>query len=147
MKNTIIIIFALLTTLAMHASAADMNSPIGQWQTIDDETNKAKSVVRIYMDGDELKGDIVKLLATEDKGKICKKCKGSRANQPIEGMNFIWGLTQDGKEWKGGKILDPANGKEYKAKLMVTNGGKNLEVRGFIGFSLIGRTQVWNRVE
>ena len=147
MNKTITIIYALLTTLAFHASAADMSSPVGKWQTIDDETNEAKSIVRIYLDGNELKGDIVELLAPEDAGKTCTKCKGSRADKPIAGMNFIWGLSQDDEEWNGGKILDPGNGKEYKAKLTVTNGGKNLEVRGFIGFSLLGRTQVWNRVE
>ena len=78
---------------------------------------------------------------------VCSECKGSRRNQPLEGLNIIWGLEQDGDEWVDGKILDPENGKEYSAQLKVTEGGSQLEVRGYLGFALIGRTQTWHRAD
>ena len=137
----------VLAVAALFQFAHAAESPVGKWTTIDDETNEPKSVVEIWLDGSELKGKIVSLLKEEDKGKICTKCKGKLKNQPIEGLNFIWGLKEDDGEWTGGKILDPGKGKEYKAKIVVTNGGQNLDVRGFIGFALIGRTQTWNRMQ
>ena len=76
---------------------------------------------------------------------ICKECEGERHNQPVTGMQIVWGLKQDGDEWNGGHILDPNNGKVYRCKMSVTEGGQKLEVRGFIGFSLLGRTQTWER--
>ena len=136
----------LLLTAGIVQSAVAETSPIGQWKTIDDESGQPKSIVRIYMDGNELKGQIVELLDPEKKGNLCDLCSGELQNKPIEGMVFLWGLTEDDGEWAGGNILDPANGKEYSAKLKLVNDGQSLEVRGFIGFSLLGRTQVWNRI-
>lgn len=144
MKNILITLF--ISTLATF-SLADNHSPEGAWRTIDDETGEAKSLVTVWIDDGELMGRIDTLLNPSEPNPTCDDCKGSRKGQPIEGMTFVWGLEQDGDEWTGGTILDPANGKEYKAKVQLTEGGSKLEVRGFIGFALIGRTQVWERVE
>lgn len=133
----------LLSTIAL----ASNDSPEGTWRTIDDETGEARSLVTIWIENGELMGRIDTLLNPTEPNPICDKCKGSRKNQPIEGMTFVWGLEQDGDEWNGGTILDPGNGREYKAKVSLADNGSKLEVRGFIGFSLIGRTQVWERVE
>jgi len=140
MKKILVTLFSLsLMSLVQAASL----SPVGEWQTIDDETGEAKSNVTIWVEDGELMGRIDKLLNPSEPNPVCDDCKGKRKNQPIEGMTFVWGLTQKGDEWKGGIILDPGNGKEYKAKLKVIENGNKLEVRGFIGFALLGRTQIW----
>jgi len=136
----------LLMTWASISMAASM-SPEGVWKTIDDETGEEKSIVTVWIENGELKGRIDTLLNPSEPNPTCDDCKGKRKGQLIEGMTFVWGLTQDGDEWKGGTILDPGNGKEYKAKLKVIDNGTKLEVRGFIGFALIGRTQVWERAQ
>lgn len=143
MKKFVSILLLGLFSVAVQAASM---SPEGEWRTIDDETGEAKSIVKVWIERGELKGQIVKLLNPSEPNPKCDKCKGSRKNKPIEGMTFVWGLEKDGDEWKGGTILDPNNGKEYKAKVKVVEGGEKLEVRGFIGFAVIGRTQVWERV-
>ena len=60
-------------------------------------------------------------------------------------MVILSGMKQKGDSWEGGKILDPASGKIYSAKVTTIDGGRKLEVRGFMGFSLLGKTQVWTR--
>ncbi|HTM28335.1 MAG TPA: DUF2147 domain-containing protein, partial [Rhodanobacter sp.] len=75
------------------------------------------------------------------------KCDGPRKDQPIEGLTIMWGVKQNGDKWDGGRIVDPKSGKTYKVKLTVTNGGKSLDVHGYIGFSLLGRSQTWLREE
>ena len=120
----------------------------GQWRTIDDETGRAKSVVEIAMTPDGLEGKVVEILHS-DRGPnpLCEKCPGDRRGKPITGMVILWGLSKDKEgRWSGGRILDPTKGKIYKAKLELREDGR-LAVRGFIGFSLLGRTQVWEPVE
>ena len=92
-----------------------------------------------------LKGRILKSYDPLKPNPTCDLCEGERKGQPVLGMVFLWGLTRQGEEFKGGFILDPDNGKVYKAKVRVDEGGKKLLVRGFIGISLIGRTQTWVR--
>ena len=118
----------------------------GKWVTVDDETGVEKSIISLYIENDKLYGKIEKLLLDEDKGEICINCKGSEKNQPIEGLVILKGLTKDGNSWTNGKILDPANGKEYDCTLTLS-GPTKLKVRGFIGFSFLGRTQIWKRSE
>ena len=120
-------------------------SIIGKWKTIDDETGKAKSIVEIYEVNNKIYAKISELLVEEDKGKNCEKCKGKNKNKPLKGLIIINGLTKDNDEWNGGKITDPKTGKEYKCYLTLISENK-LKVRGFIGFSLLGRTQYWYRV-
>lgn len=145
-----------LTTLAVAAAAfaasaawAQQATPIGVWKTIDDETGKPKSLIRISEANGELKGKIEKLFreAGEDQNPKCDKCEGALKDQPIIGMTILTGMKKDGEEYNGGKILDPANGKVYKSKMAVSEGGKKLDVRGYIGVPMLGRTQTWVRVE
>jgi uncharacterized protein (DUF2147 family) len=138
-----ILAFSLLMTTS--AFSADMTSAVGNWVTIDDETGKAKSVVKITQVGNELRGSIVKLMDPKKKNAVCDECKGTNKDKPIKGMIMMWGLKPAGAAWAGGRILDPSNGKIYKAKMNLIDGGKKLNVRGFIGFALLGRTQTWNR--
>jgi uncharacterized protein (DUF2147 family) len=140
------ILLTLISVFAISFVSADNKSVEGMWKTIDDETGEAKSLVKIWIDDGELKAQITELLNPSEPNPVCDDCKGSLKNQPIEGMVFVWGLEKDGDEWTGGKIVDPNNGKEYKAKMELIEDGAKLSVRGFIGFALIGRTQVWERL-
>ncbi len=125
---------------AKMAFAAD--SPIGQWETIDDETNKARSVVEIYEKADgTIAGKVVELF--KNPNAVCKKCDGKRKNQPIQGMEVLWGLKDDGDEWAGGRILDPEKGKTYRAAIKVINGGKALKVTGKL--LVFSRSQIWKK--
>ena len=121
-------------------------SVIGKWKTIDDVTEKEKSIVEIYKQDGKVYAKILELLTSGEENKICDQCHGENKDQPIKGMIVINGLTQDGKEWNNGKILDPKDGKIYKCYITLEETNK-LKVRGYIGFSLIGRTQYWFRVE
>ena len=143
------LLIALLLFASPLAAFAQANSPVGHWRTIDDKTGKVKSVVEIYETSNgTLAGKVLQVLHS-DKGPhpLCDACKGENHNKPIEGMVITWGLKQDGETWEGGKILDPNNGKVYSAKMTPIEGGKKLQVRGYLGFSMIGRNQIWLRQE
>lgn len=134
-----------LAAAAFVAQAAD--TPVGRWQTIDDETGKPKSIVQIEQAANgTLSGKVVEILQS-DKGPnpLCDKCSGALKNKPIKGMTILWGLKPDGQQWSGGSVLDPAKGKTYKAKVTVIDGGKKLEMRGYVGIEALGRTQTWVR--
>jgi uncharacterized protein (DUF2147 family) len=135
-----------LSLIAASATAAD-RSPVGTWKTIDDETHQPKAIVEIAEHDGALSGRVVELFRKpgEDQNPKCKDCAGDRKDQPIIGMTILWNLHRDGDEWNGGEIIDPDGGKIYRCKLRVDDTGAKLEVRGFIGFSLLGRTQVWER--
>mgnify|MGYP001626553998 FL=1 len=117
----------------------------GNWVTIDDETGVEKSIIKLYIENNTLYGRIETLLLEEDQDQRCTNCTGAKINQPIKGLLILKGLTRDGEQWTGGTILDPANGKEYQCTLTL-EGDSELDVRGFIGFSFIGRTQRWKRM-
>lgn len=133
---------ALCSTLVI----ADEPSPIGTWTTIDDATGKPKSTVEISDVGGKLQGKVLEVLQSDDgPHPLCKNCTGERKDQPIEGMVIMWDVVKDGSNWSGGRILDPKTGKIYKVSLTPAAGGAKLDVRGYIGFSLLGRTQTWQR--
>ena len=137
----------LLSTLMILAFTFSVNaqSAIGVWKTVDDESGKVKSHIKIYEKDGKLHGDIHKLInANSD---VCTACSGDKKDKPILGMNILWNLEKESStEWEGGKILDPNNGKEYKCLMKLTD-DNTLNVRGYIGFALLGRTQTWYRVE
>jgi uncharacterized protein (DUF2147 family) len=132
-------------------SAWAQNTPVGVWKTIDDESKKEKSLVRITEAGGVFSGKIEKLLDPDSKPDAkCDKCTDERKDQPILGLPIIRNVkanADDASLWDGGEILDPNNGKTYKVRLKPADGGKKLEVRGYIGAPLLGRTQTWQRVE
>jgi uncharacterized protein (DUF2147 family) len=116
----------------------------GTWVNIDDETGVEKSEITLYVENGKLYGKIERLLLPEDQGKVCEKCKGKEKNQPIEGLIIVKGLSKEGEVWTDGKILDPANGKSYDCTIKLDD-SNTLNVRGYLGFSFIGRSQVWKR--
>lgn len=116
----------------------------GKWKTIDDETKQAKSIVEIYKKSDGLYYGKVSQLLVKAAEANCTACKDDRKNKPILGLEIIRGLKKDGNEFTGGTITDPKTGKTYKCT--ITRNGDQLNVRGYIGLSLIGRTQTWQKV-
>ncbi|MDD3722317.1 MAG: DUF2147 domain-containing protein [Lutibacter sp.] len=137
--------YTSLIVILLFSFAVSAQSIVGKWKTIDDETGKEKSIVEIYQVDGKIYAKIDQLLTKGEENKVCDKCKGDNKNKPIKGMVIIDGLTKDGDEWSGGKILDPKTGKEYKCYLALENPEK-LKVRGYIGFALLGRTQYWYKV-
>jgi uncharacterized protein (DUF2147 family) len=146
MRRLAVTATALALFTVAHAQEA---SPVGVWKTIDDQTGKPKSLVRISEANGEYRGKVEKLFREpgEDQNPKCDKCEGALKDQPIIGMTIIIGMKKDGDEYNGGKILDPGNGKVYKSKMSLDDGGKKLNVRGYIGVPMLGRTQTWVRAE
>ena len=136
---------ALLASAA--TSMAQAASPTGLWQTIDDKTGQPKALVQIAQDGDgTLTGKILTGLGSnDDPNRRCTACTDSRKDQLMKGMTIINGMKSDGDTWDGGQILDPENGKLYKCKMHLDDSGQKLVVRGYIGVSLLGRSQTWIR--
>lgn len=148
MKSLIRLAVATGLLLGAGAAFAASTSPVGTWKTIDDKTKQPKSIVQITEVNGELQGKVLQVLQSDDgPHPVCKECDGERKDKPIEGMVIMWGVKPDGDEWDGGKILDPKNGKTYKVKLKTIENGTKLDVHGYIGFALLGRSQVWERQE
>jgi len=149
--SMLIALISIMILPMMQVQAQDFQADdvLGKWNTIDDETGRKKSIVEIYKEGDKLYGKIIKLfrLPDEDPDPICDKCDEDdpRYNQKITGMVILEGLEWDDDEWDDGTIMDPKNGKVYSCKLWLEDG--KLQVRGYMGFSLIGRSQTWLRAE
>lgn len=124
-------------------------SPVGLWKNIDDVTGKPKALIRITESKGELNGQIEKLYLPSnlDQNPRCDKCEGDRKDQPVLGMVFMSGLKKKGNEYTDGQILDPDNGKVYKSKMTLVEGGRKLNVRGYIGVPMFGRSQIWVRQE
>jgi uncharacterized protein (DUF2147 family) len=140
---------AIAAAFIMSPAFADDSSPVGLWKNIDDVSGKPKALIRISESNGVLQGQIEKLFraADQEQNPKCDKCTDARKDQPIIGMVFMNGLKKDGSEYTGGEILDPDNGKVYRSKMELTDGGKKLKVRGYIGVPMLGRSQVWVRQE
>ncbi len=146
MKNKIAL---ALAAFVFHTAALAQATPVGLWKTIDDETKKEKSLVRIVDNGGVLTGRIEKVLdPTAKPDDVCDKCTDDRKGKPIVGLTIIRNAKADEADkalWTGGDITDPNNGKTYRLRLKPLDGGKQLEVRGYIGPFF--RNQTWIRVE
>ena len=143
-RSFLAIVFALIS-----ASALAQMTPVGLWKTIDDDTRQEKSLVRIKESAGVFSGVIEKLLdpATRQDA-VCEKCTDERRDKPLLGLTILRNLrphADDKTVWDGGDIVDPNNGKVYRTRLKTVDGGKKLEMRGYIG--PFYRTQVWLRVE
>ena len=116
----------------------------GDWNTYDEVTNDIESVIEVYERDGRAYAKIKDIIDLEKKSAICINCSGKRKNQPILNMDILSGLEQNGEEWSGGKILDPKNGKYYKCYIKLID-SNTLKLRGYIGFSVFGRTAIWKR--
>ena len=138
---------ALSAALAFAGVHAQM-TPVGLWHSIDDKSGEPKGEIRIVDVGGVLSGKLERSLKKDSKpDDKCDKCVDERKDKPMVGLELIRGAKKaEGKDiWEGGKILDPENGKEYTLRLTPIDGGKKLEVRGYIGFFF--RNQTWTRVQ
>ncbi|UUC45393.1 DUF2147 domain-containing protein [Flavobacterium cerinum] len=143
MKKQLLTVF-FVAFLGLFTTQAQ--SVVGKWKTVDDETGEAKSIVEITESGGKIYGKVVEILNPAKKNAKCKDCTGEDKDKPILGLTIIKGLKKSGDEYTDGKILDPNKGKLYKCTVKL-DGSDKLNVRGYVGISLIGRTQTWSRVK
>jgi len=141
MRNSMLMLLFLLGGLM----TMNAQSIVGKWKTFDDQTGDAKSIVEISEKGGKYHGKVIEILNPAKKDSKCEKCPGNDKGKPIEGLEIIKNLSKKGEEYTGGTIIDPQSGKEYKCSIK-TNGKTKLEVRGYVGISLIGRTQTWAKM-
>lgn len=139
----------VFAALLFHASApaAAEATPVGLWTTVDDHRHEPRSQVEIVERDGALVGTVVRIYPQpgEPAEPRCEDCKGERHNQPVLGMTILWDLRRDGDAWDGGEILDPESGDVYRVTLRPSSDGRRLDVRGYIGLSIFGRTQTWER--
>ncbi|CAN6959754.1 MULTISPECIES: DUF2147 domain-containing protein [Psychrobacter] len=134
---------ALLSTSVF---AASLNG--SQWQTIDDKTGEKKAIIQLSESNGKVSGKIIKVLNKENAKAVCTKCPGSLKNQPVEGLQILSGLKADGNnKWSDGKLVDPESGKTYSGKLTLSDNGQSLDLRGYVGSPLFGRSQTWKRIK
>lgn len=150
-KKIIFHAFLIFTFQFLNASAfAETETPIGKWLTIDDEIKQPRSIVEIQEAQHGLQGKITKIYFRhgEKETDICGKCSDSaHKDQPILGMTILWNMQkQPNGIWSGGQILDPHNGKIYRCQLKLSADGQHLDVHGYIGIPILGRSQTWIRV-
>lgn len=148
MKKSILSLCCVTFMLLTNFVIASDSTPAGLWKTIDDKSGKPRSLIRITENNGEYSAVVEKgLLATDTGEAVCDKCTDERKGQKIVGMTIVKGIKKKGENYEGGEILDPDNGKTYKCKMKLDGTGNQLEVRGFIGVSLFGRSQTWIREE
>ena len=145
---TLMLVAAALSVAGPARVRAADPSAIGLWEQVDENTNKAESWFRISEKNGVYEGAIVKMFPKpgEDPNWVCSKCEGAEKNQPVLGLNLIKGMQRSGLSYEGGTIMDPRDGKVYRALMNVSPDGSKLEVRGYLGISLFGRSQTWNRL-
>lgn len=140
LKRFLLLSCAILSFSTTYAAS----SILGQWTTIDDKTGQKRAIVELYLKDDVLNGKIIKVYKQKGDTGLCTQCPDSFKNKPIQGLEFLWGLKPDNYgNYIGGHILDAKTGKIYNVKL--TQKERKLYVRGFVGISLLGRTQIWVR--
>lgn len=122
-------------------------NPTGLWQTVDDKTGKPRGFVRLYEENGEIFGRIESCLDPAEAKERCDKCSGPRKNQPVVGMVILRRMKKSGQEYSGGDILDPDTGVVYRCKFRMLEEGRKLELRGYLGAPMFGRSQIWTRQE
>jgi uncharacterized protein (DUF2147 family) len=143
-------LFATLAAVVLASAAAPVlaqMNPVGVWRTFDEKSGAPKAEIRIDDSGGALVGRIEKVLEQDvHPHEVCDECRDDRRGQPIVGLEIVrGGRKADGRDvWEGGRILDPENGKEYRSSLTPVDGGKKLDVRGYLG--PFWRTQTWTRI-
>lgn len=125
--------------------SAQNNKVLGMWKTVDDNDGRTKSIVELYMKDGKLFAKVIELLPAATT-TICNNCPGEKAGKSLIQMDIVWNMVPEGNEWSKGQIVDPKNGKVYSCNMGLETEDK-LKVRGYIGLSLIGRTQIWHRVK
>jgi uncharacterized protein (DUF2147 family) len=143
------LVLTLLTAISVYGGSLSIPtdlSPVGRWRTIDDRSGKPRGFVRIYERNGEFFGRVEASLNPLDAAEKCDRCGDDRKDQPVIGMELIRHLKKAGAdEYNSGEILDPDTGIVYRCKIKLTDQGRKLMVRGYLGVALLGRTQIWYR--
>jgi uncharacterized protein (DUF2147 family) len=142
-----VLVVALALSAGSPLRAADL-TPVGRWVTYSHKTNAPNGIIEIALDHGALKGTVVQMLNRPAAlpAAVCRKCEGALKNAPVVGLTIMWGLKKTGDgSWDAGSILDPNTGNVYSARIELEDGGQKLLVRGYLGISLLGRTEVWLR--
>ena len=135
---------AALSPAQAQGQAQAQASPVGLWRTMDESSGQAKALVRIEERNGTLVGRIERLLV-DPENATCQACTGELKGKPVVGLTILQGLRREGELWSGGEVLDPNNGKFYKAQVRLAQAGEQLQVRGYVGVPSMGRTQTWRR--
>ena len=143
--SLVLLFLALLGTPTAPVHAAGSQSPLGLWKTFDDKTGKPRALVRIYLQDGRYFGRIEQSFTPGAETRVCSACTDERKNQPILGLLIIRNMALRDADYGGGDILDPDSGSVYRCKFHLEKDGTVLVVRGFIGLSLFGRSQTWQR--
>ncbi len=150
MKKCLATAFAIGTLLTHACIFATANDIVGYWKTIDDHTHQPKAVMQIYTQNNLIYGKVVRGYPINGvvPHETCPNCPAPFTNQPVNGMQVMWDLHYNPQtgDYEGGKILDPEAGHIYHVMLTPAKDGQSLQVRGYIGIPLIGRTQTWYRL-
>ena len=141
MKKSILTILIVAFSFSLNAQTI-----FGKWNSKNDETGKIDSVVEVYEKNGKAYAKIIEIKDPERQNSVCTECEGKNKGKKILGLNILTGLEKDDDEWSGGKILDPRNGKIYKCFIKL-EGDNKLKIRGYVGFSLLGKTKYWERAE
>jgi uncharacterized protein (DUF2147 family) len=128
------------------ATVDPVSSPVGFWKTLDDRTHKPRGIIQIFKENNTFYGRIEASFDPKELTARCEKCSGDRKDAPVIGLVVMRGITQHGSEYGGGEILDPETGSIYRCRFALSSGGEKLLVRGYLGLSILGRTQTWVRV-
>lgn len=147
MKPSAVLALTVAAALMSSAAWADNASPVGLWRNVDDVSGKPRALIRITESNGAVQGRIEKVFLAPNESPTCVKCEGALKNAPVIGLVILSGLKKDGADYGGGQILDPDNGKFYSSRIRVSNDGRKLDVRGYIGVTLLGRSQTWHRQE
>ena len=146
----VVAVTAPMMASLVFAAPAGEPSAIGLWEQVDEKSGNAESWFRITEKNGVYQGQIVKIFPKpgEDPNEkwLCIKCEGEERNAPVLGLSLIKGMQRKGTSYENGTIMDPRDGQVYRALMKVSPDGKQLEVRGFLGFALLGRSQIWNRL-
>jgi uncharacterized protein (DUF2147 family) len=142
------VLAAIGAASVLPARAADMTSAVGLWEQVDEKSGKPESWFKISEHNGVYEGNIVKMFLKpgEDENWTCEKCEGAEKGRPVLGITLIKGMQRTGMSYENGTIMDPRDGSVYSAKMKLSDDGKTLEVRGFLGLSFLGRSQYWNRL-
>ena len=124
--------------------SAKLKNAIGHWQVVNSD-GMPGGKVETYIEGGQVFGRVTEVRPGRTPKDVCDKCSGAYKNQPILGMVNMRGFHPEGDDWVGGTVIDPENGKEYKGKIWAVGAG-TLHMRGFVGISLLGRTESWVRI-
>jgi uncharacterized protein (DUF2147 family) len=136
----------LVFAQAIETWAAEADSPIGLWEAFDAHSGKATGRMRIYREGTLFFGRNVALSPSDRVGERCARCKDERRDEPMIGLVIMRNMRLDRDVYSGGDILDPSTGRVYSCEFRLTDGGQKMLLRGFLGVSFLGGTQVWRRL-